>query len=576
MIKLDKAAKSRMLKETIISLVFFILLFSFVGSIFAQQDSPWPAFNVCCEKTKTGAWCQNAPEPECDSNFMVTPTSCDATSYCRLGCCVDSEEGLCMENSPQKVCTISSGTWLDDEKCEVSQCNLGCCIIGDQASFVTLTRCKRLSNLYGLEINYRNDISDEATCILTAYSQDRGACIYESEGVKTCRMTTRGDCQTSKTVNGTMGTEFWENYLCSADEIGADCGPTRETICVEGKDEVYFKDSCGNPANIYDAGKVYSKDASYWQRLVSKKDSCGYSNQQGNAGSKTCGNCNYLSGSICRKGDASYGDFSCTDLNCYKTQNGRDYKNGESWCIYQSEVGEGLDSVGSRHYRHICIHGEETIEPCGDFRTEICIEDQFSSANGNFIEAACRPNRWNDCIDQLEQDDCENTDKRDCYWTKGAHYDGSGSKTTKSENVEGATATTPSLAEEDPEKENFGILEGGGICLPNSPPGLEFWQESNAGSICSLGNSKQTVHYEEGLFSDPACESNCDVLTKKWVEKMNNVCTSLGDCGNYFNLAGVSTDDGIVIKDNGKRRSLSQGVAERSDDDEGFLGGLFD
>jgi hypothetical protein len=24
-------------------------------------------------------------------------------------------------------------------------------------------------------------------------------------------------------------------------------------MCIDGKDEVYFKDSCGNPANIYDA-----------------------------------------------------------------------------------------------------------------------------------------------------------------------------------------------------------------------------------------------------------------------------------------------------------------------------------
>jgi hypothetical protein len=33
------------------------------------------------------------------------------------------------------------------------------------------------------------------------------------------------------------------------------CGKTTNTVCVEGKDEVYFVDSCGNVANIYDASK---------------------------------------------------------------------------------------------------------------------------------------------------------------------------------------------------------------------------------------------------------------------------------------------------------------------------------
>lgn len=543
-------------KSMVISLAFVLLLVSVVVIVYAEE-SPWPAFNVCCEKTKSGAWCQNVPDGNCDSGFRQTPTSCDATSYCKLGCCVDSGEGLCMENTPQKVCEVSSGTWLEDENCQVPQCSLGCCVIGDQASFVTLTRCKRLSSLYGLQTNYRTDLENEAACILTAYSSDRGACVFEEGGSKTCKMTTRGECQGVNRGNSSSDgdKEFFENYLCSADELATECGPTTQTTCLQGKHEVYFKDSCGNPANIYDANRIYTKDPGYWNKIVPKSESCSPSSNDGNAGSRTCGNCDYLSGSICKKGNAAYGDLACKDLNCYNTKNGNNYRNGESWCIYQSNVGKGQDTVGSRHYRHICIHGEEIIEPCADFRNEVCYQDVFDTSKGNFNEAACRPNRWSDCIDQLEKDDCENTDKRDCYWVKGVHYDGSSSQTSADQKVEGTTSAgvSSNLAEEDPEKENFGVINEGGICLPEYPPGLEFWQESNAGSICGLGNSRQTVHFTDDFFGDRECEENCDILSGSWVNSMNGVCLSLGDCGNYQNILGVFTDDGIVVKDNGKK-----------------------
>ena len=557
----------------IISLISFILILSFINIGIAQSDGQeFPAFNVCCEKTLGGAWCQNAKDDQCNPGFRKTPTSCDATSFCKLGCCVDSAEGLCMENTPQRVCEESKGTWLDDSQCQVSQCNLGCCIVGDQASFVTQTRCKRLSSLYGLETNFRNDIADEESCIETVYSSEKGACVFDFEGSRNCEITTRGNCQKSG-GNRTSKGEFFKDYLCTADDLGTDCGPTKETICVEARDEIYFKDSCGNPANIYDSNKIYSRNPGYWQKIVQKSDSCGAGDDKGNMGSKTCGNCNYLSGSICKKGQATYGDLACKDLNCYNTKNGNDYKNGESWCMYQSSVGDGKDAVGSRHFRHVCIQGEETVEACADFRNEVCIQEELSTTDGKFIEAACRVNRWVDCIDQFEEDDCLNNDKRTCFWVKGYHYDGSSSVSSKD------AVVNPELAEKDPEKENSGILVGGdGICLPNSPPGLEFWQESNAKQICSLGNSKQTVLFETGFLGGKECDENCEVLTGKWVSDMNFICKSLGDCGNYINLKGRFTDDGVVVKDNQKKRVISQGIAEdaKIEDEKGFFGDLFD
>ena len=244
----------------------------------------WPSFNVCCEKTDSGAWCQNAPEQNCDSNFRTTPTSCEATSFCKLGCCVDSDEGLCMKNTPQKTCEVSVGTWLEDEQCNVPQCDLGCCLLGDQANFVTLTRCKRLSSIYGLETNFRTDVSSETACIDLAFAQDRGACVYEIEFQKTCRFTTRAECLGSLAAEskGIADAEFYKDFLCSADELATECGPTTSTTCMEGKDEVYFMDSCGNPANIYDSNKIYSKNPAYWKKIVPKKDSCSFRTHNGN------------------------------------------------------------------------------------------------------------------------------------------------------------------------------------------------------------------------------------------------------------------------------------------------------
>ena len=558
----DKRGKNiGSVKKLLVITIFLFGILIFVEAVFAASN--WPAYNTCCEKTKNEAWCQNALDSDCDvsidpltkSAFRATPTSCDSTSYCKLGCCIDTAEGLCMENSPQRVCQISAGTWVEDSKCNVPQCQLGCCIIGDQSSFITLTRCKKISALYGLKTNFKKDIKDEAKCIMTAYSQDKGACVFDSDSQKTCTLTTRQEClENNKTVSTNISNvEFFTGYLCTDDELGTNCGPTTETTCISGRDEVYFKDTCGNPANIYDANKVYAKDPGYWKKIVAKSNSCGYKTTDANRNSKTCGNCNYISGSICGNGKPTYGEKICRDLNCYNTQNGKTYRNGESWCEYQGEVGNGLDLVGSRQFRHVCVQGDETIEACADFRNEICLEEQTSSSYGNFLEAGCRVNRWSDCIDQFTEEDCKNTDKRDCFWKEGYHYDGSASK-----NKDNTTATTEK-AETSNETGNSGILKGDGICLPNYPPGLKFWEAGDAKGVCSLGNSKQMVTYTTDLFGNKKCKENCEVIENKWANDMNGICTALGDCGAYSNIAGQYTDDGLVWKSNGKKK-LMDGV----------------
>ena len=99
--------------------------------------------------------------------------------------------------------------------------------------------------------------------------------------------------------SGIVNGEFHAGILCSAEELATNCSPSKKTTLIDGKDEVYFVDTCGNPANIYDASKI--NDKSYWRTVVKKADSCGFGNANGNAGSATCGNCNYFEGSTGKK-----------------------------------------------------------------------------------------------------------------------------------------------------------------------------------------------------------------------------------------------------------------------------------
>ena len=573
-----KRKRNKLSLSVPIFVIINILIIGLVPTVFAEA-SPWPAFNVCCEKTQQDAWCINTLEENCDNNFRITPTSCETTSFCSPGCCYDSSEGLCMENTPEKVCNDGGGTWDNDAECNIPQCDLGCCVLGTQASFVTLTRCKKLSSDYGLEADFRKNILDEASCINFAAGRDEGACVYESDFDRTCRFTSRQDCLGSEQGNQTSEAEFFKDYLCSAPELATNCGQSEKTTCVDGKQEVYFLDTCGNTANIYDASKK-DNDA-YWEKKIDKSDSCGYNDQDGNADSRTCGNCDYFQGSICSEGSAELGDYACNDLNCYNTENGQDYKNGESWCVFDSNlVGEGRDPAGSRHFRHVCMFGEETIEACADFRNEVCLENTIESQGESFNEAACRINRWPDCIDQKEEDDCLNTDKRDCFW-----YPGYALPQLETTNRVTGNVVAPITgrvfgeifggkgSKDEILEEGSGIQPGNGICLPDVTPGLKFWQSGEAETICELGNSECVVVYEKGLISEKKCKENCECLEQSWRDEMNEICVSLGDCGEYINFVGKEGGDNIDYKIGGKRQETKSGSETFSSTRDGGFSG---
>jgi hypothetical protein len=476
--------------------------------------------NYCCEKTVSGAWCQNAPQQQCAPNFRKVPTSCEATSFCKPGCCYDSHEGTCMENTPEIVCNNNGGIYSSQSaECDIPQCTLGCCLLGDQAAFVTQTRCKRLSAVYSLETNFRSDIANEMDCVASATSDEKGACVFEKDYETTCKILTQKECNDLK--KNQENVSFHAGYLCSAETLGTNCGPTQKTTCVEGKDEIYFLDSCGNLANIYDSAKY--KDKEYWTKMYGKEESCNYESKNGNAGSSTCGNCDYYLGSTCKQYDRtkdqkspSYGNNICRDLSCQ--YDGKTYQHGETWCVTNTNK---ADSPGSEYFRLVCYNGEVTIEPCAAFRAETCIQ---SDING-FKAAACKVNQWQDCISQDNQKDCENTDKRDCQWI-----------------VNG--------------EDNF-------VCAPKYAPGFNFWADAKqTEEICSIASTECTAKFEKGLLASTwKCVENCNCCVNgkasdgkeyegctgdNYEKQKNNFCSSLGDCGkktNYIGAQGYNFND---------------------------------
>jgi len=512
--------EKKLIRKSLLISILIVSLLLISSLTFAAEAQTTTQATMCCEKTTYGAYCQNEPSEKCAKGFRQTPTSCEATSFCKKGCCYDSDEGVCMENTPQKVCEQNKGAWSASAQCDIAQCKLGCCVLGEQAAFVSLVRCKKLAGFYGLQADFRTNIASEIECIAVAQAQDRGACIFESDFQKTCKFTTRAECDASKIkteekiTNTTVS--FHKDYLCSAPELGTNCGKTEKTTCVENKDEVYFVDTCGNPANIYDAGKKDNVD--YWSKIKSKEESCGFGKD--NSGSASCGNCDYFLGSICKKAGAtervSLGDYICRNLDC--NVKGKIYKHGESWCEYDG-TGDLVDAVGSRHFRHVCYMGEEMIEPCEDFRAKVCIQDKITTEEGDFSQAACRANEWQNCVIQNKTSDCENTEMRDCVWLNGK-------------------------------------------CVPEFAPGLKFWDETSKDE-CALGNVVCVVKFEKGLFGGKECVKNCECLKTSWETEKNQICASLGDCGAKINYLNVYTEEGkevTIKKGKGKTASVIQGM----------------
>ena len=497
------------------------------------------AANSCCERTigSNPAWCQYTSSSNCDSNFQKTSAFCEATSYCKLGTCVNQQEGTCM-SSTKSVCEDNGGFWSEKSKNELPQCKNGCCLIGDSASFVTQVSCNRMSALYGLEVNFQAGINTELNCLASANPSVKGACVYTQDYVKTCSLSTKKECQDKSKSTALSGVEFHEGYLCSAPELETVCSKSQNTKCGEN-DKVYFVDTCGNLANVYDSSKV--NDENYWTKI--QEPTCTTTNDAGNKNSPSCGNCDYYLGSMCKQkkiGDTvDSGNYLCKDLDCvdyrgvYSSSSSgiataTNYpKHGESWCATDETNDGTASSPGATSFVLTCYNGEVNApSECDSTRQTICKETIVNTDTG-FKTAGCKTNLWQDCYAQNDSVECLNEDERDCNWIEGDNW-----------NEYYFSAINGFLKNDEDDSAPKGI------CTPKYSPGFTTGNSNDCGvasTVCYVKMRKpiRSVVTQEGWTCDTSkSSSNCSCLENSWENSMNQVCTQFGDCGNKVNYIG--------------------------------------
>jgi len=539
-------------KQLVLIFAIFLLVFTF--AIVSSEEG-------CCQNLKNGASCQRTTQDQCAST--IVPTSCDSFTSCALGTCIDEDKGECMPNTPRSVCETEGGFWDPASKSDIPMCQNGCCLFGEYASFSTQTECKQLASVYGVDVNFRSDITNEFSCYNMAHPDVEGACIISgNETASDCKRTTRESCISS-------GGTFREGFLCTAPELATDCAKSDKTECKN--DRVYFTDSCGNLANVYDESmfskvpeKWTEKMEDYWTKIQSP--SCSLS-----PGSSSCGDCSYIAGSVCKdykSGNKNmppkpvYGDKVCASLSCYYDSDGdkKDeiYKHGESWCAVSEGVYSDLNVSnqslsytnpkievenskyslynlpGSRYYKLMCMDGEVIVEPCRDFRNEVCLQSDMGVGTENFKVAQCQVNTWRDCLAYIDQEICENSFF--CKWVPGYRFDGQ-------------------VVTSESERRNSKYQ---GSCVPSFSPGFDFWEPGNDGeAICSMGSVQENVVYETNLFTKRATfEDNplCDLsINDDAVERCFESCYAIPGYGleapNSGGYAGVNDGTYLDVED---------------------------
>ena len=504
------------IKKSVIWIVLVLVLFNiYLASAedLANYNEFFSNGATCCMELENGAICQNVPLDYENCAGGLEATKCEEIAECKQGCCLDGEEGLCDTNAPMSRCEVNGGTWDRNKECLIESCVKGCCILGDKFDFVTQTRCDYLAGLEGIDNPVFEQKTSQLQCLGKKQTQDYGACVIDDK----CSFGSEIECMEK---NG----NFKIDKLCTHPDIAL-CRKTNKKTCVEGRDEIYFVDSCGNTANIYDASKI--NDDNYWSTYYSKEESC--NSDSGNINSNGCGNCNYLLGSKCSS--SSLGNAKCKDMNCLASEasGGVPRKNGESWCVYDAFTGKGKDVVGSRNWRRMCINGEVKVEPCADYRGQVCVEKPKGNTSFEDItETTCRVNNWRACSLAKNAGDCEKIP--DCR------------------------------------VENVNVDEGFkfSACVPEYPPGFDLSNAENADAtaVCKAASQTCEVTYvkvaKQFWGGEWKCVFNCECEEYIFAEQMNNLCISLGDCGGYVNLNGDYTSN-FKIK-NSDTKKLNQGT----------------
>ncbi len=538
----------------------YLLLLAVLGAVLIATSF---ASAVCCEKLKSnGLWCQPAANKEqCDSGYSFTNTkTCDEVPECH-GTCVNENTGECSENTRKAQCELSGGKWHEEPLDEIDQCKEGCCIMGEDAYFINPTECGYLFRKYDVQGLFDSSVTSRESCAEMRSNIKTGACVISTLSEKACTIETELDCSVNKiqelaeklknpSLNQDIKIKFYDGYLCTASINGvkiSDCATSENTECKNSK--VYYKDTCGNFANIYDKDKYgdNAESVEYWTYIKSpykpEDKVCPIVNIL--QGSSSCGNCDPTENTVCQSyKDAGLpqpaknkGGYVCGDLSCKVDMNGdgtkeTTKKHGESWCSVETAtknpgtfvITQDLESgeiakadrtalknaskyniPGSRYYKSICAFGEVLVEECKDYRNSVCTEGK--NENG-YSQATCVFNNWRTCPELETKTACEDATSF-CKWISGYRWD-------------------ELIVSESERKEKQGS------CVPLVAPGFDFWKATTKGNaICSGANVQESALFETNILTSRTKFSEWS--DKAHANRCVNGCYALPGYANEFN-----------------------------------------
>jgi len=404
--------------------------------------------NGCCPLTFAGDSCRYTSESNCAEGFVAN-VLCEESDVCSTGCCVSSNG--CFDGAGEYTCSLNSGNFFEAVECSTLEaCEMTCCKVGSDYNFVEYGECRSLMDEYG-EIVEIISANSEEECEELEDAEEKGCCVTSEE----CSYVTQEDCGASNYdaegfgfFNGEYCADV-ASYLTDHDYASAEyCAcETTGNVCSEDLMDVVETDSCGN------YGKVV-EECDFPEELCI---------EDGN-------------GAYCGTGECSFALPS--KLVPYNPLWENDFINGESRCLYEGPAGNYQDLPGSRHYVVRCLVGELVLEPCDDFREQVCVDNY---------------------IFDIDYADCE---------------------TNTVDSGEEVVTTVPKGEEF---WEYYESDETSALC-------------SNAVVSC------EPFFGESTLDNAWECDANCFCLRKEWSMLMAEYCNAGGDCGNGVNLVGGSSE----------------------------------
>jgi hypothetical protein len=495
------------------------------GMVSAQEDT---GIYTCLENN-AGSHCQEyVGQDNCNDNCIPVciPGRKNEVSGCDLGTCVDPVEGTCVEQTPEGVCEDDGGVF---NQTAPQECIRGCCLYNDDAEFITPGACDRRKDVFGLsqsEIEF-SPAGNELICLALALSEEKGACVYEVDGETNCKFVSGDECSSS--FNGDA---FYPGFLCSHPDLETSCEKQDSIACSdeEGRGGVYWYDSCGNRENIYESDRDKSWNGG---KVLGEFESC--NPESGNIESGSCGNCNYFLSSTCGEAetggphitDSSKGDFICRDLTC-EDRWGNERKNGESWCVYEGQIGfhgsgnagRSVDVPGTEHYKAHCRDGEVYVDTCQPYRNDICVQSVDEESGISY--ATCTLNPHTTCLSYNSESD---------GLTKCGENPNCAKKSVSVGNTFAFTMCVPAYPQ--------------GFDLRPDEENRVYDSDTLPEDICGLASQTCRIGYVKKISGSWKCEQNCACASSAFTEAMNNLCMSLGDCGGSYNIAQEFSSGGM-------------------------------